>query len=283
MIRKLSASAKEFPFTCSVERLTLHTSFRHSQALAQDIHETISKRSNPNQRIKTTLSTDSNALFFKSSAINSWKSKVRLTLGIQRAKRNGADYDWPLEELLNTIDASKLNIPSASILGFGYIRHKLGWITEFFLLTEQLNSHIDGEDWLASEGNDPKELISRALALLLQLHKSNFIHLDPWAANFMINPQNLDDIRIVDLENCVLAPTRYFQETLGMQFGILYRRSVCDYVAEEYFDELVRHAISSHNIRCDDRFWRSYMTSKREKIARKSRRRTPLTGMIISG
>ncbi|WP_404438359.1 hypothetical protein [Stutzerimonas chloritidismutans] len=283
MPRKLRTLAKEFPFICNTQRLTLHTSFGHSKALTQQIYETIRKRSNRKQRVKTKLSVDSNSLFLKSSAIDSWKSKVRITLGIQRAKKNGSGYDWPLEELLNTIDASKLNIPSASIRGFGYIRHKLGWITEFFLLTEHLSSHIDGEGWLASEGNDPKDLISRALSLLLQLHKSNFIHLDPWVANFMVDPHNLNDIRIVDLENCILAPTRYFQETIGMQFGILYRRTVCDYVTEEYFDELVKHAVSSHNISCDDRFWSSYTTSKREKIARKSRRKTPLTGKIISG
>ncbi|PNF71743.1 hypothetical protein CXK96_16520 [Stutzerimonas stutzeri] len=181
------------------------------------------------------------------------------------------------------MEANNLNIPSARIFGFGYVRHRLGWIVEFFLITEQLISHVDGTHWLATEGNDPKELISRALTLILRLHECDFIHLDPWIANFMINPNNLDDIRIVDLENCILAPTQHFLETLGIQFGILYRRVVCDYVAEEHFDELVKHTVMLQEVHCDERFWRAYMISKREKIARKSRRRTPLTGNIAPG
>ncbi|MCF6781799.1 lipopolysaccharide kinase InaA family protein [Stutzerimonas stutzeri] len=151
------------------------------------------------------------------------------------------------------------------------------------MLTEQLSQHIDGRNWLTTEGAEPNDLISRALSLIVQLHKNNFIHLDPWIANFMLDPNNPDDIRIIDLENCFRAQTQYFQETLGIQFRILYRQEVNNHMTEESFDELVRYVIYSNDIECDDRFWQSYLIAKREKISRKSRRKTPIKGIILPG
>lgn len=283
MLWKTSQLSQAFPFTCSVERLTLHTSFEQPKRLIQDVYKLIAERTTPSKRVKATIPNTPTSLFLKSSPLESWKSKARLTLGMQRPLKNGGGYDWPLEELLNSLYAKKIEAPSAPILGFGYIRHRLGWVEEFFLLTEQLSQHIDGRNWLTTEGAEPNDLISRALSLIVELHKNNFIHLDPWIANFMLDPKNPDDIRIIDLENCFRAQTQYFQETLGIQFGILYRQEVNNHMTEESFDELVRYVIYSNDIECDDRFWQSYLIAKREKISRKSRRKTPIKGIILPG
>jgi hypothetical protein len=105
MLGKMSYLKKIFPYTCSFGRLTLHTSFGKSTELTQQIYKLVGERNTPNQRIKAKISSNSNVLFLKSSTLESWKSKIRLTLGIQRSLNNGGGYDWPLEEFLNTVHA----------------------------------------------------------------------------------------------------------------------------------------------------------------------------------
>ena len=145
-------------------------------------------------------------LFIKISTLDSWKSIARTTLGMQRPLKHGGGYDWPLEELLNSLHANRLKIPSPPVLGYGYLRNPLGWISEIFLITEDLSPHVNGKDWLAIHSNNPAPFLKNAINLILQLQKENFSPLDPWVASFMISPNDPNDIRIIDLENCLTTP-----------------------------------------------------------------------------
>jgi tRNA A-37 threonylcarbamoyl transferase component Bud32 len=222
-------------------------------------------------------------LFLKSSAMESWKSRIRMTLGLERKRKHGGGYDWAVEELFNTLHANQQGIPTAQVLGFGYRRHPLGWIDEFFLLSEQLENHINGQEWLRRSDCAPSEFVGRALQLIVHLHQKGLIHLDPWAANFMVNPADPQDLRIIDLENCIRQPAIHLQETLAIQFGILFRRETSIHISEESFDQQVMRVLAEQGLPYDKRFHDAYQVAKHQKIARKARRKTPQLGAVLPG
>jgi len=278
--RKLSST---FPFSATLARYTLHTALEDPCSLLRQAHELLSRREARNKRVIGSIPNTSQPLFLKSSAMDSWKSRVRMTLGLERQRKHGGGYDWPVEELFNTLHAKQQGIPTARVFGFGYRRHPLGWIDEFFLLSEKLENHIDGREWLNNPGCDPTEFVASALQLIIRLHKHSLIHLDPWAANFMVNPADPQDMRVIDLENCIRQPTPHLQETLAIQFGILFRRETSSHISEARFDQEVMRALAKHDLPCDARFRSAYKQAKHLKIARKARRKTPQMGIVVTG
>lgn len=278
--RKLAST---FPFTATLAHYTLHTALEDPHSLLHHAHELLSQREARNKRVIGSIPKISPPLFLKSSAMESWKSRVRMTLGLERQRKHGGGYDWPVEELFNTLHANQQGIPTARVLGFGYRRHPLGWIDEFFLLSEKLENHIDGREWLSKPDCDPAEFVGRALQLIVRLHEHSLIHLDPWAANFMINPADPQDMRVIDLENCIRQPTIHLQETLAIQFGILFRRETSSHISETRFDQVVMRTLAEQDLPCDARFSHAYQVAKHQKIARKARRKTPQIGIVVAG
>lgn len=272
-----------FPFSAALERYTLHTSLEDPQGLLRQTHELLSQRQVRNKRVIGSIPNISPPLFLKSSAMESWKSRIRMTLGLERQRKHGGGYDWPVEELFNTLHAHQQGIPTAQVLGFGYRRHPLGWIDEFFLLSEKLEDHIDGREWLNRPACDPAEFVGRALQLIVRMHQKNLIHLDPWAANFMVNPADPRDLRIIDLENCIRQPTIHLRETLAIQFGILFRRETRRHISEARFDQEVIRTLAEQGLPYDARFHNAYQVAKHQKIARKARRKTPQLGAVLPG
>lgn len=214
-------------------------------------------------------------LFVKTVEINSLPCRLRVTLGMQR---RGIGYDWPVAELINTLEAARLGAPVAGVKGFGYRRRGRRLVRELFLVSEMLDGYVNGLQWLEQPGSDVESFMVDAFGLILQLHGLGIHHLDLWAANIMLNPARPHELRVVDLENCFIGPIDHAAEALGFQFGFLYFRFVKQFIDEARYDQLVEQAMTAHPGIDAQGFQAAYTLYKHKAISRKKRR-----ALIIHG
>lgn len=220
------------------------------------------------------------SLFAKIQTLDSIKAKLRVTLG--RPLRDGR-FDWPVEELLNTIEAKKRGADVPSLIGFGYKKSRLGITEEFFLITRLLDQHIDGLQWLERNPSEVETLIEKSFATLRSLHERSVTHMDLWIANLMFEKQSNRPAKAIDLENCFHSAPKYSSETLGFQFGFFYCREIYRFITEARYDELVTKALDQYENLNLEKFKQFYQASKHKKIGRKERRRIFLNGILDLG
>ncbi len=258
-------------------RLYLHDD--KAADILQPIAELISLRGREHLRrcVTRCLSGVRSRLFVKTVEIDSIPSRLRATFGVQR---RGSGHIWPVAELINTIEASRRGAPVPRVMGFGYQRRGLRLVRELFLVSELLDSHVNGLHWLEEAGGDIESFLPKVFALFRQLHEREIFHLDLWAANIMLNPEDGGDLRVVDLENCYIGKLPYFPEALGFQFAFFYFRFVKQHISEERYDQLVAEALAAYEGLDMQRFDGVYSTCKHRQTSRKKRRSLILQGVL---
>lgn len=214
-------------------------------------------------------------LFVKSVEIDSLPSRLRATLGLRR--RDGG-HIWPVAELLNSVEAFRRGAPVPRVVGFGYRRRGVRLVRELFLVSEMLDGHVNGLDWLQTPGADVEALLRQSFVLFRQLHEQEIFHLDLWLANIMLDPACPERLKVVDLENCHIGATPFLAEALGFQFGFFYFRFVHQHIDEERYDQLVDDALQAYGDIDRERFARIYQAIKHRPINRKKRR-----GLVLQG
>lgn len=247
--------------------------------ILQPIAELIGMRSSERLRrcVTRCLSGARSSLFVKTVEIDSLPSRLRATFGVQR---RGTGHIWPVAELINSIEASRRGAPVPRVMGFGYQRRGLRLVRELFLLSELLDSHVNGLHWLQEANGDIEPFLHNVFALFLQLHEREIFHLDLWAANVMLDPAHGGDLRVVDLENCYIGAMPYFSEALGFQFGFFYFRFVKQHISEARYDQLVAQALTAYEGLDRQRFDAIYSACKHRQISRKKRRLLILQGVL---
>lgn len=246
------------------------------------IESRIHRRNRKMERVSAPLRGLENEIFAKSQPLDNLRPKIRVTLW--RAKRDGM-FDWPLEEVINTVEAQRRGAPVARLTGFGYSKSRIGITEEFFIFTELLTSHSNGMDWIQHETNDIEEFIHIAFGLLKQLHDKNLTHMDYWANNVMVSRSPAEQHRAIDLENCFLSSScDHLSEVLGFQFGFFYRRDIYRFITEARYDQLVAEELARHYSSVDQsRFDSIYPLAKHEVISRRARRDVFLKGTVVTG
>lgn len=270
-------------FPCSIQngQSTLHLNHIPSKSTSKALFELIdNRRLKKIKRASSPVVSDDAFLFAKVQSLDSIKAKMRVTLG--KPMRDGR-YDWPVEELLNTIEASKRGADVPALVGFGYRKSLLGITEEFFIITRLLDQHIDGLQWLERNPGKVEILITKSFAALRSLHVKRISHMDLWVANLMFEEQDNRATKAIDLENCFHSAPQYWSETLGFQFGFFYHREIYRFITEAQYDELVKKALDQYENLNQEKFNTFYQAGKHAKIGRKERRRIFLNGILDLG
>ncbi|WP_434607221.1 hypothetical protein J3P80_07035 [Pseudomonas sp. D2-30] len=248
---------------------------RTEQALRQLI---INRRKRAVTRATAIIAGSKQALFAKVQRLGSWRSKVRVTLGTPQ--RNGR-FDWPLEELQNTLLAQHRGVRMPTLQGFGYTRSGLGLAQDYFLITELLEDYTDGAKWLAEHPGQIETFTHKAFELLDSLTSRNISHMDFWAGNLMHPADPQRPLMAIDFENCFSRPTPFHSETLGFQLGFLYHREIYRYITEARYDSLVEEYLDRKPTVSMENFNKVYQVSKHCHLGRKERREVFLQGRLL--
>ncbi|WP_032831350.1 lipopolysaccharide kinase InaA family protein [Pseudomonas sp. GM78] len=268
----------DFPCIVKSARSTLYLKHPPSASTSQALFGLIHNRRHTKvKRVSTPVVCSDAHLFAKAQVVDSIKAKIRITLG--KPQRDGR-FDWPVEELLNTVEACKRGADVPALMGYGFKKSRLGIIEEFFIITRLLDQHIDGLQWLERNPDEVDTLIKKSFAALGALHERRITHMDLWAANLMLDEQSSQPAKAIDLENCFHTPPQYPSETLGFQFGFLYHREIYRFITEARYDELAAKAIEAYKHLDPEKFKTFYQAGKHEKIGRKERRRIFLEGVL---
>lgn len=277
-MQSLKALKTSFSLRHKVANATLNFLHAPSPLMLTAIGTMIEARdkTRPN-RVSQFVGQDACKVFVKIQRIETLPKKLRIMLG--RPKRSGR-FDWPLEELMNTVTAAELGIDGARVYGFGLIKPKFGIVREFVLLTEFLDEHINGLQWLEKYPERACEFIERCLLLVASMNSKGFTHMDLWVANIMV-PQGQDLVlKVIDMENVFTRQSAFGSETLGLQLGFLYRKDLHRFIDEAQYDRLVSNFLLS----CADvdaaAFERTYSASKHMKLSHRKRRRVFLEGVL---
>jgi len=275
----LGAYKRIFNHQARLQDLTLHVRDDTCADILSPIADLLGRRGHEPLRGSLTrcLSGSRSRFFVKTEKIDTLLSRLRATFGLQRSD---GGQTWLVAELRNSVEAYRRGAPVPQVAGFGYQRRGLRLVREFFLVSEMLDGHVNGMDWVQVPGTDIEPFLLRCFALFKQLHDREIFHLDLWLANIMLNPAQPEQLSVVDLENCHIGMPAYFAETLGFQFGFFYFRFVREYISEARYDELVSAALESYEGVDRERFDHLYGITKHQTTSRKKRRRLILQGVV---
>ena len=278
-MRYLNHYQQDFPHAVVRGDLILHLDDEDTADIFEPISTLLAQRDQGTLRrsISGCMSGVHSRLFVKTVELESLPSRLRVTLGWQR--RIGG-YDWPIAELMNSADAWRQGAPVPRLRGFGYRRQGLFPVRELFLISDMLDGYVDGKFWLAQPQMQIEPFLLGAFALIRELHERQVCHLDLWAGNIMLDPQHLDAMKVVDLENCYIGHPPYWSEALGFQFAFLFLRLVQDHIDESRYDHLVDAALDAYPGIDRVGFERVYSACKHQQISRKKRRDLLLMGHL---
>ncbi|WP_339410473.1 lipopolysaccharide kinase InaA family protein [Pseudomonas sp. EA_35y_Pfl2_R5] len=278
-MRYLKSYQQGFSHTVVSGDLTLHLDEEEAADILEPISVLLAQRNNGTLRrnISGCMSGVRSRLFVKTVELESLPSRLRVTLGRQR--RLGW-YDWPIAELMNSVNARHQGAPVPRLRGFGYLRQGLFPVRELFLISEVLDGYVDGQFWLAQPQMQIEPFLQSAFALIGELHEKQVCHLDLWVGNIMLDPQCMKAMKVVDLENCYIGHPPYWSGALGFQFAFLYLRLVQDHIDEARYDHLVHAALDQYPGIDRVGFERVYSLCKHQQISRKKRRDLLLTGNL---
>lgn len=222
------------------------------------------------------ITSDGRKIFVKTSSIESYPSRLRISLGLKR--RSGA-YDWPLAELRNSVRANQKTDMIPKLIGFGLAKGKSGLTKEVFLTFENQEDHIDGFQWAEKHPEQIDQLIRASVDSIVRLNSFGIYHLDLWAGNIMFPVDSFHNPRVIDLENCFIGPTKFHEETLGYQLALFYQHSLGNLISEQYYDEIIRSHINTKKFK-REQFQSNYQKYKHKSANRKNRFLLPLTGNL---
>ncbi|WP_433736494.1 lipopolysaccharide kinase InaA family protein [Pseudomonas putida] len=271
----------DYPITFIFGNTTLHLTEQPSVEARQSLEQLINKRrAQKLTRASAPLASGDTPLFAKVQPLDTLKAKVRVTLG--KPQRNGR-FDWPLEELMNTLEAQRRGVQMPPLQGFGYTRDRLGLTQEYFILTRLLEDYIDGVQWLKRHPEHVETFILKAFELLGSLSRKDITHMDFWIGNIMVPKSTKKPLKAIDFENCFAGSTPHFSETLGFQLGFFYRREIYKFITEADYDRLVDEYLGQFCSLSRNKFDQVYRASKHEHVGRKQRRDVFLNGNLITG
>ncbi|TWI55061.1 lipopolysaccharide kinase (Kdo/WaaP) family protein [Pseudomonas duriflava] len=223
----------------------------------------------------STLRVNQKSYFIKTTEITQLQAQLRATFGWRR--RVGG-YGWPISEIINTNHVIQKGLNTPQLYGFGYKRSRIGLVNEVFLVTDWLENHVNGLEWLNSGKAEPQQFFKVFFLSMLDMHRKKIWHLDYWVENVVLSPSNPSTINIIDFENCYIGDNAYISETLGFQFGFIYYMKASYYISEKAYDETVAEALKAYKNINEEAFQIFYSYSKKNHIGRKERREIPLKG-----
>lgn len=278
-MRYLRKHGVSLPLKRRIQRWTCISkteSFDHLTTFAQTlVHERNSR--NIGNRLFGTLRTSQRNYFVKTTEITQLKAQLKATFGVQR--RTGG-YGWPIAEIINTTQAIQRGLSTPELCGFGYKRSKLGLVNEIFIVTDWLDEHINGLEWLQSRNAHPKEFVKSCFQKMKEMHQKRIWHLDFWVENVVLSSLSPNKLTVIDLENCYIGETDHISETLGFQFGFFYYREIGKYLSEKDYDRMVAEALEGYVGIDKECFYLFYNHSKNNHVGRKDRRKIPLKGFF---
>lgn len=277
-MQSLRVIKSTFHLRRQVAKATLNFSEPPSPATLQAIGEVIEARSRQrSSRVSQLVGCETCKLFLKIQRIETLPKKLRVMLG--RRKRSGR-FDWPLEELLNTFVAAELGINGVKVIGFGMVKPKFGIVRDFVLLTEFLEQHLNGLQWLERHPENAVEFVQRCMDLIVSMNDRGFTHLDLWIANIMVPGDRDQPLRVIDMENAFTRQPAFTAETLGLQLGFLYRKDLHRFIDEALFDNIVNEFMRDRAAVDGEAFERMYAISKHRKLSHRKRRKVFLKGIL---
>ena len=278
-MRYLKAYKQDFPHTIVSGDLTLHLDEIGAADILEPISALLAQRAAGELRrsLSGCMSGERSRFFVKTVELESLPSRVRATYGLQR--RMGG-YEWPIAELMNSASAFSQGAPVPRLRGFGYRRNGVRPVRELFLISDMLDGYVDGKFWLSQPQMKIEPFLQGAFALMHELHEKQVCHLDLWVGNIMLDPQRLDAMKVVDLENCFIGHPPYWSQALGFQFAFLYMRLVQDHIDEARYDQLVDAALAGYSGLDRVGFERTYSACKKQQVSRKKRRDLLLSGNL---
>lgn len=278
-MKYLTPYKMEFSHRVQQGDLTLFLQDDSAADILLPIAELVDQRTSQSMRrsVSGCLSGAVSRLFVKTVEIDSLPSRVRVTYGLQR---RAGGYDWPVAELMNTVEAFQRGVPVPRLRGFGYRRRGARMVKELFLISDMLDGYVDGRQWLSHPHLQIDPFLRSAFALFRDMHDKQVSHLDLWVGNIMLHPQNPGELKVVDLENCYIGQPVHFPEVLGFQLGFLYFRMVKQYITEARYDQLVEEALQAYPDIDRQRFECVYQLCKHHQTSRKGRRKLLLNGTL---
>lgn len=272
---------QNYPFAFRFLNTELHFREKPCRHIEHSLRQLVTnRRKRDATRMTAIISGSEQLMFAKVQRLDSFKSKVRVTLGTPQ--RNGR-FDWPLEELQNTLHVQERGVETSALLGFGYTSNAMGLAQDYFLITQLLEDHTDGAKWLAEHPEQIETFLQKAFQLLDSLTSKNISHMDFWVGNLMQPSDGQGSLKAIDFENCFSRPTQYLSETLGFQLGFLYHRQVYRFITEARYDGLVREYLKQKPTVSMDNFNKVYQVSKHNHLGRKERREVFLQGRLVLG
>jgi len=141
---------------------------------------------------------------------------IRATFGISRR----GTYDGPIAEIANIIDLQHINyIPN--IIAYGFIKNRLGLIRKTFLLTDFIENSLTVDDFIKQKPELTWDCIGLSLAQIVKCYDDNFIHLDLWFKNILVNP-SLTKSWVIDLEYCKIGSFSSKEAQIGHSLGYFF-------------------------------------------------------------
>lgn len=277
-MHSLKTVRSAFPVRHRVAQATLNFSQQPEPQLLHAIAEVIkpTDKARPN-RIKGVLASGDKKFFIKVQRVEALPKKLRIAFG--RPKRSGR-YDWPVEELLNSYIAAERGAETARVVAFGVVTARFGVVQDYVFLTEFLDDHLNGLQWLERNPERAPDLVKACMKLIMDMHGLRLTHLDLWIANVMVPEQTLNSLRVIDLENVFTRQSDFNADTLGFQLGFLYRKELYRFIDEQAYDGLVAEFLAEQSHVDRAAFQRTYSVSKHNKLSHKRRRSIFLEGKL---
>ena len=220
----------------------------------------------------------SGIIFVKTTFLKKLAVRFRVSLMLSRG---GKGYDYPLADLINSINVEVSGASTPKLIGFGY-QSSWGLVNKISLIYENLNKYTDGEKWLFENPERAIFLTKKVHAKIIRLHSLRCYHLDIWLGNVMVPEDGSSDIYLIDFEQYVSGVAADIESLLGFMFGYFYSRGLTALVEEIDYDNLTFSALSGV---CDFRskaFQEVYRLSKKGKVNRKMRRQFFTTQKVPS-
>lgn len=276
-MQSLKAVKSTFPVRLQVANAILNFKQVPSPSALHAIGTLVTPSKGRAKRVSQLLDHDDGKLFMKIQDIETLPKKLRVMLG--RRKRSGR-YDWPVEELVNTVLAAERGIEGAQVIGFGIVKPRFGIVQKFVLLTEYLDEHLNGLQWLEKHPDKACDFIQRCMQLIVRMNDCGFTHLDLWVANIMVPPTPHTSLRVIDMENVYARQSSFYSQALGLQLGFLYRKEVQRFVDETSYDNIVSKFLVEYKGIDRAAFDEFYTLSKHRKLSHRKRRKIFLDGTL---
>lgn len=211
---------------------------------------------------------DQGRVFVKTTVLKRLAIKLRVSFMLSRGEKG---YDYPLADLINSLNAEASGALTLKLIGLGY-QTRFGLVNKVALLYEYLQGYSDGVQWLLNNPDKSTALVREVHQKIIALHQANCYHLDLWLGNVMVANQGALDIQLIDFEHYVSGQAQDAESLLGFIFGHFYSLHIHERLTEAEYDALSLSALAAVCDVASQRFQRAYKLSKQGQVSRRLRR-----------